>query len=115
MVRVRQHGGGGTLFDMPVFLPILERYLQPEGWLVDVEWCTGESGPALEALPPQEIVPHAGFVSLLAGLRQTIDGTYRCLRSGQVVAELQAVDSSFWQVVGPEEFEAELLALCGPG
>ena len=114
MVRVRQHGEGDQLFDMPVFLPVVERLLQPDGWLLDIEWCTGESADTLQGLSPEELVSHSKLVSLVSGLRQTIDGTYRCIRSGQRVAELRAVDSSFWEVTGPEQFEAEMLALCGP-
>ena len=114
MVRVRQHGDDGQLFDMPAFLPVVEQSLQPEEWLLDIEWCTGESADTLQGLSPEELVPHSTLVSLVSGLRQTIDGTYRCIRSGQPVAELRAVDSSFWEVSGPQQFEAEMLALCGP-
>ena len=37
MVRVRQHGEDGQLFDMPAFLPVVEQSLQPEEWLLDIE------------------------------------------------------------------------------
>ena len=114
MVRIRQHGPDNELFDMALFLPHIEKLLQPDAWQISVEWCIGESSEAIATMSKEAIIPHHKFIEICAGLHQTIDGTYSCLKSSQIIAELEAVDSSFWNIHGPVHFQAQMLALFGP-
>ena len=47
------------------------------------------------------------------GIYQTFDGSFVGLKSGKELFRLDAVDSSFWEVSGPMEFEAHMVQKYG--
>lgn len=114
MVRIRQHGSNNELFDVARFLTDIDRFVPPEIWHVAVEWCVGERAAEIEQLTESGCyMSDADFRSIYSGVRQTIDGRFIGLRNEERLFELVAVDSSFWEVVGPESFEAHMLATYG--
>lgn len=114
MVRIPQHGGNNELFDIARFLFDIDRLAPPDTWHIAVEWCVGERAAEIEQLTQLGcFMADADFRSIYAGVRQTIDGRFIGLRDEERLFELVAVDSSFWEVSGPESFEAHMLASYG--
>ena len=119
MVTIRQHGNRQELFDIARLLADIDRFVPPDAWHVAVEWCVGERATEIERMTASgRLMSDAEFRSIYSGVRQTIDGRFTGLRNEAPLFELVAVDSSFWEVTGPQSFESHMLntyGAWGPG
>ena len=110
MICISQHGPAGTLFDLNAFLDDVAAFVDVDQWQVSVEQCLGENALRIEAqtFPEPALFDPAELRALYRGIYQTIDGLFTGLRDGRPQCELVAVDSSFWEVSGPPQFEAHM-------
>ena len=114
MVTIRQHGNRGELFDISSFLNDIDRFARPDTWRIVIDQCRGDRAEEIEKLSSSGYsVTESSFRSLYRGIDQTIDGHFVGLRDGKPLFELLAVDSSFWKVSGPPDFESHMLATYG--
>lgn len=114
MVRIRQHGDDQVLFDMVGFLADIDKFVRPDTWEIDIHDCLGVRAPEIEEWSASGLtLTDPAFRSLYAGIYQTIDGTFVGLSNGQKVIELKAIDSTFWEMSGPPDFEAHMLSTYG--
>jgi len=114
MVRINQHGRAGELFDVNRFLLDLDRFLQFERWEIRVEQCLGAESSHIEQASSSGLsLSDAAFRDLYRGIYQTIDGQFLGFAAGKQLFELRAVDSSYWEIIGPQEFETHMVATYG--
>jgi len=98
MIRVRQHGRDGELYDIQQFLPLLEAELHILSWKISVDWCSGGNCLVIEksAAAPWSGT-HQEFKDLYREIFQTIDGNFEVVAAeGQL--NLLAFDSSYWEI-----------------
>lgn len=116
MVRIRQHGANGQLFDLNGFLPDIDTLCPIDEWEISVSECLGEGADAVEALGSSNPAKIAAddLRALYEGVYQTIDGQFVGYQGGKERCRLIAVDSSYWEVVGPPELEAAFAHKYGP-
>jgi hypothetical protein len=115
MVRIRQHGESDALYDLRSFVEDLEfvrRVL--DYWTVRFDEVYCKAAPALEELTSNSprLSPRA-FEGLCDLIEQTIDGEFVAYRGDREVLRLVAVDSSYWEISGPPEFEDAMLRKYG--
>lgn len=115
MVRIRQHGAGGELFDLNILIEDVEALIPVDEWQVCVSECLGIGAADVEALGVSRsgLVTSEDLRTLYKNIHQTIDGEFIGLRAGKECFRLVAVDSSYWEVFGPSEFEAAVLLKYG--
>ena len=114
MVKVRQHGSNNELFDISVFLSDIDELARPDTWHIRVDQCIGDRAAEIEQLSSTGYsLSDSAFRSLYQGIHQTIDGCFIGLVDGERLFELQAVDSTFWEVTGSPGFESHMLAKYG--
>lgn len=114
MVVIRQHGTNGELFDVSMFLADVDRFAHPDAWHITIEECRGDRALEIEQLAAAgQSMSDGEFRALYRGIHQTIDGRLIGLAEGKRLFELLAVDSSFWEVTGPPDFESHMLATYG--
>lgn len=114
MVTIQQHGPAGELFDLSAFFADIERLCAPDAWHICVDWCMGPRAEEIETASSQGLsLSHAEFRSLYCDIYQTVDGEFVGLRDGKPIFELVAVDSSYWEITGPLEFESYMLQTYG--
>ena len=114
MVTIRQHGEGHTLFDIVNFFADIDRFLRLDAWDINVYDCLGDGAMEIEERSACGLVlTDPAFRNLYRGIYQTIDGRFAGWSDGQMAIELKAVDSTFWEVSGPPDFEAHMLATYG--
>jgi hypothetical protein len=107
MVRVRQHGDEGQLFDLNGFFPDIDTLCPVDEWEISVNECLGEGSDAIEALgssTPAKIAAD-DLRALYEGVYQTIDGQFIGYHGGNECCRLMAVDASYWEVIGPPKLE----------
>lgn len=116
MVRIRQHGADGELFDLNTFIGDVDALISVDEWQVSVSECLGDGATDVEALGVSRpgLVASKDLRALYEHVYQTIDGEFIGLRAGKECCRLVAVDSSYWEIVGPVEFEANFLLKYGP-
>jgi len=115
MVRIRQHGQSGELFDLKCFAADLEPFSGVlDYWTVRLDEVSCKAAPALEELTSSSprLSPKA-FAGLCDLIEQTIDGEFVAYGSGREVLRLIAFDSAFWEIYGPQEFEDAMLRKYG--
>jgi hypothetical protein len=79
-------------------------------WKIRIAWCSGEGAEEIEQLSANTCLLSDGeFRQIYRGIFQTIDGVFTLHTSGSQVAQLKAVDSTYWEIEGPEEFESHML------
>lgn len=49
MIRIRQHGHAGDLFDLNAFFEDVAAFCKVEQWQIRVQECLGEGAPEFEA------------------------------------------------------------------
>lgn len=113
MVRIRQHGTQGELFDVAAFLADVDRFVAPDAWRIAVDECLGDRAPEIEQIAATTKLSDSEFRALYNGIHQTIDGRFAGFRTDELLCELVAVDSSYWEISGPGEFEAHMLKTYG--
>ncbi|TWT19429.1 hypothetical protein FQY83_13875 [Luteimonas marina] len=114
MVTIPQHGSNGELFDISAFLPDIDNFAKPDTWRITIEQCLGERAVEIERLSSSGyLLSDSAFRSLYHGIYQTIDGHFIGISGDRQLFELLAVDSSFWEVTGPQPFESHMLATYG--
>lgn len=114
MVTIRQHGENGELFDINSFLADIDQFVRLDSWRITIGQCTGDRAQEIEEISRSGYsLTDSSFRCLYHGISQTIDGRFVGLSGGTIVLELLAVDSSFWEVTGPPDFESHMLAKCG--
>ena len=114
MVKIRQHGDNGELFDIPAFLADIDELARPDTWQITIEQCTGDRAQEIEQISSSGCsLSDSAFRSLYRGIHQTIDGRFIGLASGTPLFELVAVDSSYWEVSGSSALESHMLASYG--
>ncbi|HEX8609959.1 MAG TPA: hypothetical protein VF800_01555 [Telluria sp.] len=116
MVRIRQHGAGGELFDLNMLIADVDALIKVDEWQVSVSECLGDGAADVEALGVSRsgLIASEDLRNLYKHVYQTIDGEFTGLRAGKESCRLVAVDSSYWEVFGPSEFEAAVLLKYGP-
>ena len=115
MVRIRQHGENGELYDLNEFLTEIAVLCPPDEWHVAVRECLGKGADDVEALdtPESRLVSNGTLRALYRNIYQTIDGEFIGLRSGIEIFRLLAVDSSYWEITGSPELEAAFVRSYG--
>lgn len=115
MVRIRQHGDEGQLFDLNGFFPDVETHCPVDEWEITVSECLGDGADAVEALSSAKPAKIAAddLRALYQNIYQTIDGRFVGYLGGRERCRLIAVDASYWEVVGPPEFEATFVRKYG--
>jgi predicted hydrocarbon binding protein len=107
MIRISQHRKDKNLNDLQSFIHDLEEIQrQVDFWEIKIEECIGSGSLALVELTENTAVlsPQA-FESMCYCIDQTIDGEFRAIFGKKVIVSLVAVDSSYWEIEGTEEFE----------
>ena len=116
MITIRQHGDFKALHDLRDFIRDLEPWQRRVShWTVQIAECSGPNSLALSELTSQQAMklsPRA-FEDLCYSINQTIDGEFIAYISEKEVLRLLAVDSSYWEITGPEEFEEQILIKYG--
>jgi len=115
MITIPQHGKAGTLNDLKAFIVDLESLQRKiDFWTIHIEECIGPASIALAELSASnpKLTPLA-FASLCYSVDQTIDGEFIAYLGGKEVVRLCVVDSSFWEITGPPDFEAHMLSRYG--
>ncbi len=93
MVRVRQHGEAGQLFDISAFLADVDRFFRPDSWQFSVESCLRSNALSIEETSYSGLsLSDVEFRSLYRGIYQTIDGRFSGFEQGQRLFELLAVE-----------------------
>lgn len=115
MILIRQHGRDGELFDLNAFLDDVAELCPVEQWRVCVQVCLGKGSREIEAMsfPQSTLICAEQLRDAYRGIYQTFDGSFVGFKSGKELFRLEAVDSSFWEVSGPMEFEAHMLKKYG--
>ena len=116
MVRIRQHGDNGELYDLNEFLKDIALLCPLDEWHVSVSECLGQCADDVEAIGASEpaSISNDTLCTLYRNIYQTIDGEFVGFRSGNEILRLLAVDSSYWELTGPSDLEAALVRKCGP-
>lgn len=103
MVRVRQHGDDDQLQDINLFLSDIDTFFEVDEWIIDIEWCLGEGSAELENVTKGgKSFTDKEFRKIYKPIYQTIDGKLELLSNKQVVAKLEAIDSSYWEISSSE-------------
>jgi hypothetical protein len=107
MVRIPQHSEFGRLNDLNIFINDLEGVQRKISyWLVDIQECIGNGALAFEELTSERSkLSYNAFASLCHCIDQTIDGVFIGIIAGKEHVKLEAIDSSYWEITGPKEFE----------
>lgn len=114
MVRINQHGSAGQLFDVNQFLSEVDRFLRPEQWEIQIEDCLGAESLRIEDASSSGLhLSDAAFRDLYQGIYQTIEGRFLGFAGGRQLFELRAVDSTYWEISGPQQFEDHMVATYG--
>ena len=115
MVLIRQHGSPGELFDMNTFFTDFESLRLIEEWQVSVQECLGEGALSIEKRSSQEamLLTSRELRESYRGIYQTIDGSFVGISQGREHCRLEAIDSSFWEVSGSVELEAQMVERYG--
>ncbi|MDN6856917.1 hypothetical protein QO207_09995 [Pseudomonas sp. CAN2814] len=109
MVTIPQHGPRNELNDMRTFAEDLSHLPAIETWRIRIDWCSGDRALEIEHLSKDGLeLSNAEFWALYQGIYQTIDGEFTALIAGQPICTLTAVDSSYWEIQGPESFELHM-------
>ncbi|MET2527160.1 hypothetical protein [Ralstonia pseudosolanacearum] len=108
MVRIRQHGANGELFDLNSFFSDIDTLCPAEEWEVSVSECLGDGATEVESLGVSKpsLVTTDHLRAFYRGVYQTIDGEFVGYRGGTECCRLVAVDSSYWEITGSPDFEA---------
>lgn len=108
MVRIQKHGANGELFDLNAFLADLDTLCPAEEWEVSVGECLGDGAAEVESFgfSKPSLVTTEHLRTLYRNVYQTIDGEFIGYRGGKEHCRFVAVDSSYWEIVGPPDFEA---------
>ncbi|MFC3147806.1 hypothetical protein [Piscinibacterium candidicorallinum] len=110
MVTIRQHSTAGELIDFNTLLPDVEAFCSVDEWVVQVDECIGIGAREIEAQTASEpaVLRPDELRAWYGGVLQTIDGSFIGVCQGEECCRLTAVDSSFWEVSGPPDFEAHM-------
>jgi hypothetical protein len=99
MVRIKQHADDGSLNDLNRFLADIDQFYQIDHWIAGDLEITGDNALAIEKRCGSGIrLPDAEFRDMYRGIFQTIWGCFAVEERGQVVAQINAIDSSEWEV-----------------
>jgi len=102
MVLIRQHGLRKELYDINVFLTDIDSHFEIDEWVIDIEWCLGEGASEIEEESNGgKKILNEEFRALYKEIYQTIDGKFDLFSKQELVATLEAVDSSFWKISSP--------------
>lgn len=115
MIRIRQHGEDGNLFDIKCFLEDIDSYFDIDSWFINIDWCQGEKEREIEQESKGgKLYSDASFRKLYGGIFQTIDGTFELKSSDVIVVKLLADDSTYWEVESiNKDFETHMLKKYG--
>src|SRR5437868_4118847 len=114
MVRIRQHGATGELFDMSSFLGDVDAFFSIDAWKVHIFECMGQGCLEVEERTAEEpTLSDVEFRRMYSGIHQTIDGSFVGLTQGYEKCRLEAIDSSYWEVTGTPDFEAPMAKTYG--
>ena len=115
MVRIRQHGDNGELYDLNEFLKDLAVLSPMDEWHVSVDECLGDGAAEVEALGTSgtKSIPNDTLCTLYRNIYQTIDGEFIGFRSGIEIFRFLAVDSSYWEITGSPDVEATFVRRYG--
>ena len=115
MIRIPQHRQDEKLNDLNSFIHDLESIQRKvDYWKVSIEECIGSGSQALEELTKNttKLSPQA-FESMCYCISQTIDGEFKAYIGNKEIVSLVAVDSTYWEIDGSEEFEQRMLSKYG--
>ena len=113
MPRINQHGPDEALYDIKAFLPVIDRFFEVEEWNIEIDWCSGENAVEIQEKTDGGIVlTDREFRTLYAGIFQTIDGKFQLFAKSQLLASLEAIDSSWWEVESANAAFEEEMASC---
>jgi len=99
VVTIPQHREDKSLNDIGSFLNDIDRHFRVEHWRVRDLEINGADALNIEAyFKSGKTVSNAEFRRLYAGINQTIWGHFDLLVSGEAVASLRAIDSTYWEV-----------------
>lgn len=115
MIVVKQHAEDQTPNDINRFLADIDRFFTPEYWIVGDLEITGDNALALEErCGSGSRVSDAEFRGLYRDVFQTIWGRFGIEAQGAFVAQINAIDSSYWEIQSPNpEFESHMLQRYG--
>lgn len=115
MIRIRQHGPEGELYDFNTFLSDIPRLRNITHWRVRIEWCLGNRAGGIEHLCSTEFVDLSSreLAEMYREIYQTVDGEFIGQLEGKQFCHPAAVDSSWWEISGPDELEQEMLGRYG--
>ena len=103
-VRIKQHADDGSLNDIQRFLGDVDRFFSVDEWHVSELEVSGTDCVELEEYCRSgRTMPDVEFRRRWGGIFQTIWGTYAILDSGNPVAEIRAVDSTYWSIESDEQ------------
>ncbi|MEM7430335.1 MAG: hypothetical protein AAF351_00220 [Pseudomonadota bacterium] len=110
IIKIRQHGTDGKLFDMGDFISDVLQFHAVSHWIADIEWALGSQGEKADSTAIQKRqYSTKGLTSLYQDIYQTIDGSITAVNESAEVARLTAVDSSYWEVESDNEAFLDLM------
>lgn len=115
MVRVKQHAEDRTLNDISRFLVDIDRFFTPDHWIVADLEITGDNALAIEERCGSGTrLSDTEFRTMYNGIFQTIWGRFGIESQGDLVVQIDAIDSSYWEVQSSDaEFEAHMVQRYG--
>ena len=103
MLQIPQHLRDGTLVDLNQLLPIVERHLQVDSWMIEVEECIRSVSDGIEFLEISvSTLKHHELVILYKDVYQTIDGIFTGFTASKEVVNLIAIGSTCWEISSVE-------------
>lgn len=115
MIRVKQHADDRSLNDLNRFLAVVDSYFTVDHWIVADLEILGENALAIEQRCGVGIrLADSDFREMYRGIIQTIWGRFGIEQKGKIVAQLDAIDSSYWEVTSADPaFETFMKARFG--
>ncbi len=104
VIRIRQHGENGDLYDMHNFIRDVCKHFEIKYWIIQIEECIGFESESMEKTydNPRKYTSK-GLESLYSRTTQTIDGSLTAYENTESAVKLLVVDSSYWEVDSKSE------------
>jgi hypothetical protein len=99
MILINQHGPNGELYDLLTFLEDIDLFFEVDHWKVGKLECTGQNALAIEEKCGDGVMlADEEFRDMYKGIFQTIWGSFSCFTSNELLLDINAFDSTYWEL-----------------
>lgn len=104
MITIRQHAPDGSLNDVSRFLLDIDSFFVVDSWEVGHLELIGTNALDVERyFGKKRLVSNSELRELFDGIHQTIWGCFSLFSEGRLVAELETIESSCWEIESEED------------